>query len=806
MAAEALSGLRVIEFGSGRAGGLATTVLADFGAVVIKVEPPGGDRFRSMASSPMWLRGKQSVELDLHQADDLDRARALAQTADVVVIAAPPDRIRGWGLDADSLRQTNPRLVHCAITGWGMTGPYSGLPGYEALVAAKTGRMASFDVQLDEGRPIYAAVQVATHVASQTAVHGILAALHDRESSGAGARVETSLFQALMPFDLIDTITHQRTLRDGGEFIPLRRRSAMPTLNYHPIQASDGVWLQCGNLLEHLFYSFLGAIDLLGDMLADDRFQDSPAAWSAESIEVARDLILTRVKDKTAAEWMDIFFADGNVAAEPVVATDQALAHRDLVEGHAIVVLEDEALGPVTQIGPLAELVGTPAQVSQGAPLPGRHAPGVLESVTTPQASASLDNEATPHSRPLHDLTILDLSTIIAGPLGISMLADLGARVIKVEPYGGDPFRHLLPGGLMAVKTNQGKESICIDLKTPAGQAILHELVVDADVLVHNFRGDVPAKLGIGYEQLSAINPQLIWAVINGYGPHGPGAKRPATHPVMGAAAGGVAYQAGDAITRDCPTIADTREAARQIMAANDSNPDPNTSVVAATSILLAVAARDRHRVGQRVNINMQVANAWANSDDFLSYAGKPARPPIDSGRHGLDPLYRLYPTLEGWVFLAAPTDADFAKFAAEVGDPALASPDFVTAPRRARHEAQLIAAITAALSTRTADEWETSLALSGIGCVRADGIEVGAVFHQDPHIIANGWAPGVDHPRFGSFRRWGPTVTVDGVRDTYPTAPLAGEHTDRILAELGRSRTEIETLRHDRVVNSEAP
>ena len=87
----------------------------------------------------------------------------------------------------------------------------------------------------------------------------------------------------------------------------------------------------------------------------------------------------------------------------------------------------------------------------------------------------------------------------------------------------------------MAVKTNAGKESICINLKTAEGQAILHELAVDADVLIHNFRGEVPDKLGIGYEQLRAINPDLIWAVVNGYGPHGPGAKRPATHPVMGA-------------------------------------------------------------------------------------------------------------------------------------------------------------------------------------------------------------------------------------------------------------------------------
>ena len=331
-----LASTQVIDFTSGPAGGLATTVFADFGADVIKVEPPQGDRFRSMASSPFWLRGKRSVVLDLDHPDQRAQAHELVAGADVAVVSGPPSRLLRWGLDA-SLRERNTQLVHCAVTGWGMQGPYAELPGYEGLVAAKAGRMAAFDVQLQQGRPVFAAVPVATHVASQAAVQGVLAALHARKRLGVGASVEASLVQALMPFDLVDLLSPQLAERDGSGFKPLRHMNPMPTLNYHPLRTSDGQWIQCGNLLEHLFLSFLDAIDLLGELLIEDRFQDSPAQWSPDAIEEVRDRMLVRMQERTADEWMQTFEENGNVAAEPIVDTATALQHLDLVEGKGLV-------------------------------------------------------------------------------------------------------------------------------------------------------------------------------------------------------------------------------------------------------------------------------------------------------------------------------------------------------------------------------------------------------------------------------------------------------------------------------------
>jgi crotonobetainyl-CoA:carnitine CoA-transferase CaiB-like acyl-CoA transferase len=793
----ALTGLRVLDFSTGPAGGQATTVLADFGADVVKVEPPGGDRFRSLPASPFWLRGKRSIVLDLTAPADRTQAHELAALTDVVVVSGPPSRIERLGIGAD-LRAVNPRLIHCSITGWGMHGPYAELAGYEAIVAAKFGRMAAFDVQLNQDRPVYAAVPVATHVASQAAVQGIVAGLIQRRRTGTGSTVETSLLQGLQLFDLVDVLARQLAEHAGTTFTPLRRLISMPTLNYHPLRTSDGRWIQCGNLLEHLFYSFLDAVDLLGELLVDDRFQGSPGTWTPEATEVARDRILLRVQERTAEEWMAIFEANGNVAAEPIITAQAGLAHPALAEGGGLRTVVDPVVGSTTQIGPIADLSETPAVELQGAPTVGQHTDSVHSDWSAHSSNApaidARDGEAIIEGQPLHGLTILDLSTIIAAPLAVAGLADLGARVIKVEPLGGDPFRALLTQGRMAVKTNAGKESICIDLKKPEGQAILHRLAADAAMLVHNFRGDVPVKLGIDFEQLQKLNPSLVVAVINGYSPTGPGGKRPATHPVMGACSGGVARQAGDALTRPCPTLDDVRETARQIMAANESNPDPNTSVVAASAMLLALYERQATNRGQLVQVSMQVANAWANSDEFIDYETKPAPDRVDTEHLGLSPRYRLYPTADGWLFLAVTVDAELARFAEAIGRTDLdALPD-----------EQLAEAITAALATQPAADWEASLTPLGIACVRADGISVDRFITNDPHMVANGWAPTVEHQRFGSIKRWGPVVTVDGLHDDYRSAPLAGEHTDRLVVEAGFAEAEINDLRDRKVVASE--
>ncbi len=787
---DALQGIRVVDLTSGPVGGLATMVLADFGADVVKVEPPGGDRFRSLPSSPLWLRGKRSVALDLTAAHDLDRLHDLVATADVLVLAGPPSRADRWGVGFEAAAARRPGLVHCSITGWGPTGPLAEVPGYDGVVAARGGRMLAFERQLRRGGPVFSALPVTAHVAAQGAVQGIVAALIARQRGEVGAqRVETSLVQGLLPYDLMELLVVEVAARQG---LSLPNVTAMggdlPTLNYHPIRTADGRWIQCGNLLEHLLMACLDAMDLLGDLLADDRFVESPAHWSPEAIEVARDLILERALTKTADEWMAIFRQNGNVAAEVFGTTAEALGHPDVVDNGDIVELVDPSVGTVRTVGGLAELTSTPARVGRPAPTVGEHTDEVLSSLpAAPPPTAPLVVASS--GAPLAGITVVEFATIIAAPLSTSLLADLGARVIRVEVLDGDPYRHLVPGGAPAAKTTAGKESICIDLKKPEGRAVARELALRADVLVHNYRPGVADRLGLGEADLRAVHPGLVWVSIAGYGRHSPSAPRPATHPCAGAAMGGAGYQAGAALTAPCDTLADVREIARQLIRANESNPDPNTSVVAASATLLALFHRERTGEGQAVYVNMLTANLYANADDALAYAGKPARVMPDAELLGLAATYRLYrAAAESWVFLGLGSEAERARFATAVGRPDLAFDDVE---------------LTTLFASRPADEWEAVGVAARIGLVRADAATPGIFFSTHPQMVDNGFSPETTHARFGEHRRWGPIVLDTGGTRASAPGVLAAAHTDRLLVELGHG-DDVTRLRAAKVVASE--
>src|SRR5262245_58537974 len=208
------AGLRVLDFSWGMAGALATLILADAGADVIKVEPPDGDPFWSEPAYLQWQRGKQSLCLDLKRDAGRARARDLAAGADVLVESFRPGAAERLGIGYADLRETNPGLVYCAITGFGSGGPYARYAGYEGIVAAKAGRMVQLAGQLPRSGPIFAAPPVGSYGAAQTALQGILAALHARARTGRGQRVETSLLRGLTPYDLVNWLTYQLAVPD----------------------------------------------------------------------------------------------------------------------------------------------------------------------------------------------------------------------------------------------------------------------------------------------------------------------------------------------------------------------------------------------------------------------------------------------------------------------------------------------------------------------------------------------------------------------------------------------------------------
>ncbi len=790
-----LKDIRILDLTSGPAGGMCTMILADFGADVLSIERPAGDAWMHLPAARMWRRGKQTLSLDLASAAGLHTFEELCAGADVLVSNWRTESLARKNLDFAKLHERHPHLVFCHISAFGSHGPLVNLPGYEHLVAAYSGRMQVFAGIVDRPGPVFSALQVGVHACAQSATTGILAALYDRGSDGPGRLVETSMLQGMLPYEQGPMIGVQ-VREHFPDLLPAfqapTHEPPMPSLFYHPAQAGDGRWMQFGNLLPHLFDNFLIVTELV-EIVADPDFNPKQLMLPAEKHEAFRAKMLSRIQQRSAAEWMKDFVADGGVVATTYQTTQEALVDPDIVANGHVIEREDGGL----QLGPLARLAKTPA-----SPGPDVVAEDGLAAQWRASPRASPSTPAN-DKLPLAGIKVVELATIIAAPLGASFLADMGADVIKVEQIGGDPYRGML-SGIGSARVNAGKRSISVNLKSADGQKIVMDLVRDADVVIHNFRPGVPERLGIGYEQINAINPRIIYLQSNGYGPDGPGALRPSTHPIPGAAMGGVMYQMGERLPTKLQDIDGLRLWTRRLMRANEVNPDPNTALVVCTSVMLGLIARSASGEGQQIFIDMFGANAYANSDDFLSYADKPGRAMPDEQLLGLSATYRLYPcAAEQWVFVALTNDREINKFIDALTDAGLSAPpmDVLVAG-----DSQTSDALTDLFVTHDADFWQQLFITAGVGCVRADGDPPSEFWLHDEQSAALGLTAEVEHPSWGTYRRHGPMVLFDGKRHPLHGPPLAGEHNNELLKACGYTEQQIEDMESEGVLWRENP
>ena len=775
---EALKELRVIELGSGPVTGIAGMVLADFGAEVLRIERPEGDPLSTLPAAPMWARGKRSHVLDLAESASREALHSLLAGADVLICNLRMSSLKRKGLDFVSLHARHPHLIYCHISGFGNRGPLADLPGYEHVVAAYAGRMLMFQGIVDRQGPVMSAVQVGVHAASQSAAAGILAAVLQRGEQGQGRLVETSLLQGMLPYEM-GTIIGRQFPQQFGQPIQVSAEPPNPSLYYHPTQTGDGKWMQTGNLLPHLFDNFLIATDLL-DVLGDPAFDGQQMLLQPEDKQEGfRERMMKRMQERPAQDWMNDFVADGGIVATTYQTTQQALSDPDIVANGHVLVQQDGGV----QIGPLARLMKTPATPGEKA-MPGEALIADWRNTPRPPPIETSSTKSTDNELPLKGIRVVELATIIAAPLGAAFLADMGADVIKVEQIGGDPFRSML-AGVGAARVNAGKRSISVNLKTDEGRQAVLDVLSTADVIIHNYRPGVPERLGIGYEQVCKFNPEVVYLQCNGYGPDGPGALRPSTHPIPGAAMGGVMYQMAEHLPEALQNFEDHRMWSSRLMRANELNPDPSTALVIATSALLGLSARHRTGHGQQIFVDMFGANAYANADDFLSYPGKPPRPMPDELLHGLSPTYRLYQTKDDhWVFLALTSEKEKAEFisaltAADIDGPANLEPE----------------SLTILFATRNADEWQSVLTASGVACVRADRMSPSEFWLEDEQVQLMGFTTDAVHPTLGAYKRHGSLVRFDGKIPALNGPPLAGEHNQAVLAEFGYEQEQVEQL-----------
>ena len=800
------TGLTVLDFSWGMPGALCALVMADYGAEVIKVEPPGGDPYRFEPGWISWNRGKKGVVLDLTTGEGRERAIRLIGEADVLVESFRPGDMEAWGLSYKDLAQLYPRLVYCSITGFGQEGPLRRVKGYEGVVAAKAGRMLNLQGQPNRDGPVYSAVPTGSWHASQAALRGIIAALRVRDQCGRGQWVQTSIVQALAsPHDNnagAGGLVNLQLARKDPDRFPVRPPSrGLSTIGYIPVRTRGGGWLQHANQRVPHIQGHLRAIGL-GDLLEDERFERAPAV-SAENRELLRREILQRQLEKTAGEWMEIYLQDGDIAAEPYRTCVEAMDHPAVVANGTVVTVDDPRVGPMRTLAPLVDLKETPGEPSGPAPDVGEHdaETGYLSGqAPTPQSALSQTLPAqTLPAHPLAGVTILDLSTIQAGPYAAALLADLGARVIKVDATDRrlDEGRRSTAQSVAEPRTYAGKEGIQIDLQTPEGKEVIHRLIARADVLSHNFRLGVPERLQIDWETCRKINPGLVHVWMGTYGEVGEHARRPGAHPIPGAIMGGAMRQMGRAMPppEQAMDMEETVEATRWMMKAN-WGPDQNTSPAVATAIMLGLRARDQTGKGQPVHVTMLNANAWTNADEYYDYEGRPdiARP--DEEIHGLHALYRLYRCRQGWVFLGCLFQEEWEAFCRTVGrEELMADARFATREARLANDEALIGEIGAVFAQGDAAEWEAMLTAADVGCVQADEALEGDFYADHPHAREMALSVEVEHPFIGKYLRYGGLVEFSLTPGLYRTSIQVGQHTRPLLREIGYEDEEIDAL-----------
>ena len=778
---------------------MATMLLSDNGADVVKVEPPGGDPTRKTETGArVWARGKRSIELDIHDAAQREQLLALIDRADVLVENFDLGVTETLGLDWETLRVRNPRLVMCSITPYGRHVDFKNRPGIDALVAARTGlhweqrgwvgtsigRICGLPVELedldippgcfdgpDREGPLYPQSRWPSLGASFLALTGINAALRARLHTGRGQWVETSLLQGVLVSTAGGWQRPEHPEADGYMCWIFDPRGSKGHF-----QCADGKWIQ--NWVPNPSFA-LGVSQ--GDTISvDDRINkptDDPTRIGPDYSEL---VVLAHYHAQMKAayakypskEWLEAA-AQVGIPMQPTRRPEDALNDQALIDEGMVVTLDDPEVGPIRQVGIVYGMSKTPGKVQGPAPTVGQHTDESLAELlnpipATPTASSG-DLKA-----PLDGVLVLDLGLAIAGPFSNQLLSDLGATVIKVNTVY-DTFWHSTH---IAYTANRGKQSISINLKDPRGLAVLHELVKRADIVQHNMRYEAAIRLGVDYESLITIKPDLIYCHSSGFDKsraHLPGNDQ------TGACLAGVEYEDGGMANGGKPIWSLT------------SFGDTGNGFLAANAMIQAIYHRELTGEGQFLSTSILAAcllnssYAWVDAETGEGVD----RPKVDALMFGTGPRTRLYETADRWICLAVQNDEQWSAVEHSLGI------DGLTAMVNDR----AIETLTTSLRALTASEAFRLLDEAGVPCEIEDDQFAIRLF-DDPQFRDAGLVTTVQQAQVGRFDQFGHMWTFSETPTRIAGPPLiVGHDTVDIMSEIGFAQGDTDSLLADGVV-----
>ena len=375
---------------------------------------------------------------------------------------------------------------------------------------------------------------------------------------------------------------------------------------------------------------------------------------------------------------------------------------------------------------------------------------------------------------PLEGIRVVDFGQYLAGPFGPMLLADLGADVIKVEPTRGDGMRAAVIGSFMGCQ--RGKRDIAIDLKHPDGLALALELVAGADIVHHNMTLGTADKLGVGYEHCKAVKPDILYCNTFMYGATGPLAHLGGLDP-LGQAACGIEWEQGPVAEGNPP------------MWYRYGHGDVASAMPSVTAVLMALLHRNRTGEGQFMWSSIFYGSMLYTADSWLDATGTPSpRPKLDPEQLGLSALYRLYETEDGWLQLAAVREEHWAALCEVLGRAdLLGDPRFATDPGRQEHRFELAELLSAEFKGDVASSWRKALRSAGVPAEISADTWDGETILFDDELVGAGLVTEYEHPILGRVRQFGNLITFSDTPGRQErAAPMVGQHTREILAEMG--------------------
>jgi CoA:oxalate CoA-transferase len=387
-------------------------------------------------------------------------------------------------------------------------------------------------------------------------------------------------------------------------------------------------------------------------------------------------------------------------------------------------------------------------------------------------------------AKPLAGIRVIELANFIAGPLASTLLADMGADVVKVEPPQGDMGRATPPirngESVSFVALNRNKRSLVLDLKQPAAVEILRKLAAKSDVFLEAYRPGALDKLGLGAADIKAVQPRIVYTSVSGFGQTGPDRRRAGVNLIIEAFSGALSV---------------TGEPGKMPMRPGVQTADVFGALFATYATLAGLVGAARNGEGRIADVSLVEASIAAAAWEAAEYLETDKVPQPLGNRHRLNAPYQLFETKDRrYLAIGTPNDQLFGKLMQVLGlDSHVADPRFSSYSKRKRNEDALLPLVEPAVRAHDSGELEQALREAGVPCARVNNFK--EVF-DDPQIIARGVVQELDHPRLGRMRTTRNPVVLDHDGPTIARhSPMLGEHSEQVLRELGYSPTAIRDL-----------